>query len=577
MQDCSRRLGYVVSRFRILLFSLCTSLVFSAMSYSADNNGFLSSIYMLLSQQPGCTLNYDDPTDPKYELVYRGLHYYHTDMSPSGYRLTQLTDTIFNALSESNKRKVADKLLATLFFGYAAPDLQQKIHSGNFLCSIRSSLAEKTNDMVAVENEIRNEEHFYRADNNWRPYEVFDILARFYVMEDLDMHYLHNWMAYILTQTILFSPAYELDSSHYPNISSTYNWLVLDMDDDIGMRYSTYLHMISVDNWRRFRSPEDNGREMMEIYTLDFDDDNVPRAATTLQNWFLDQDSDTLVVGLNENTIPQDLFGTTVTTGFEYYRELVKSQGFITGTVRRLVDFFFTDYDEADKQRVTDIIVSSQPATWQDILLQIVFSEEYLLHATRAKSAEELFFSLAKKLDYKNYKDTFFHFNEALDDMHQSSMKYKLGKLTRTPLDTFSFAYYHKFFRERVLMANVCGFTEETTYDDWNTFGWRPPLLGDDRFSYNPDDPEASLRSFISYLFVFMIHREPTLDEMNMFLDNMLSGEPGNRDYQWSYRLYVSEVDAEGYTCYPRRENAAEDILDYISRLSELYMFQEVQ
>jgi hypothetical protein len=46
----------------------------------------------------------------------------------------------------------------------------------------------------------------------------------------------------------------------------------MDLNDDVGMRYSTYLHMTSSDNWRRFRSPEDNGREMLEIYTLDFND-----------------------------------------------------------------------------------------------------------------------------------------------------------------------------------------------------------------------------------------------------------------------------------------------------------------
>lgn len=577
MSDYTARTRPHKPRCITFFFTLCLCLFSPHPSQSADRDAFLNSIYLLLSGEPACTLSYDDPTDSKYDLVYKGLYYYRMDLSPSAYRLKQLTDTTFNRLTEINKRRVADKLLTSLFFGYPAPELQQKITSGHFLCTIRSNLSREINDMASVEDEVRNEDLFYRLDNYWRPYEVFDILARFYVMDHLDKHYLHNWMAYILTQTILFSPAYELDSSHFPNISSVYNWRVLDMNDDIGMRYSTYLHMISIDNWRRFRSAEDNGREMLEIYTFNFDDDNVPKAAIALQNWYLDEDSDTLVVGLNENTIPQDLFGTTVTTGFEYYRELVKSQGFIDGVVRRLVDFFFTDYDEANKQRVTDILISSHPETWQDILLQIVFSEEYLLHAPRAKSGEELMYSLLKKLDYKHFKKTFFNFNEALDDMQQSSMKYKLGKLERTPLDTFSFAYYHKFFREQILMRDVCGFQEETTYDEWNTFGWRPSLLGDDRFAYYPDNPEATLQSFISYLFMFIIHREPTDAETNMFLDNMLTGEAGSRDYLWSYRFEVTEGDDEGYICYPRRENAAEDILDYISRLSELYMFQEVQ
>ena len=554
-------------RFRLTLLLCCLFTTVSSTSRAGDELVLLRAVNLLLLGNATCSINYD-PDDPKYDLEYKGLYFYRQDQSPSSYRLPQLSDSVFNRLSESDKRKVADKLLSTLFFGYPAPELEDKINSGTFLCSVRRGLAESRNDMALVEEEIRNEDHFYRDDNSWRPYEVFDILARFYVMEHLDLNYLHNWVAYTLTQTIMFSPAYELESSHYPDISSVYNWLVMDQDDDIGMRYSTYLHMTSTDNWRRFRSPEDNGREMLEIFTFDFDDTHVPRAAQTLQNWFLDEDHDTLVIGLNENNIPQELFGTTVTSGFDFYRELVKSDGFVSGSVRRLVDFFFTDYSETEKERVTALLISSHPETWQDILLQIVFSEEYLLHASRAKSAEELFYSLVKKLEYKHFKYTFYRFSEALDDMHQSSMKYKLGKLERIPLDSLSFANYHKYMRETILMRNVCGIEEETTYEDWNTYGWRPALIKNDRFSYVEDDPEATLNSFISYLFTFMIHREPTAEEMAMFKENMLRQDG---DYEWRYNFSVVEGG-----CYTRRENAAEDVLDYLSRLSELYMFQEV-
>jgi len=172
-------------------------------------------------------------------------------------------------------------------------------------------------------------------------------------------------------------------------------------------------------------------------------------------------------------------------------------------------------------------------------------------------------------MDYKHYKYTFYYFAESLEDMNQASMKYKLGKLERTPLDSLSFAYYHKYIRERILGQNVCGAVEEGGYEDWNNDGWRPGLLGDDRFTYTMDDPEATVRSFVTYLFEFMIHRTPTSQELKMFTDNMLRD---NGDYKWSYNFSVVYGG-----CYDRREIAAEDILDYISRLSELYMFQEVQ
>ena len=558
-------------RLNIFLCFLCLCIV-PSWSPAAEQEALLTlpavSLLLLKSKSASCFIPHDS-SDPKYDLSYQGLWYFQPEMSHTSYKLEQLSDAEFNLLSMDERRKVADKLLSSLFFGYPAPELDTMLQSGTFLCSVRQGLFSERNDMAAVEEEIRNEEQYYRDDNSWRPYEISDILARLYAMEYLDNHFLHNWIAYILTQTIMFSPAYELDSSHFPDITNVYNWLVMDMDDDVGMRYSTYLHMTSLENWRRFRSPEDNGREMLEIYTLDFDDTHVPRAATTLKNWFLDEDNDTLVIGLDANTEPQQLFGTTVTSGFDFYRELVKSNGFVSGSVRRLVDFFFTDYSDAEKQQVVDLLVASQPETWEDILLQILFSREYLLHSARAKSAEELFYSLVKKLEFKHYKYTFYSFYNYLDDMNQASMKYKLGKLERVPLDTFSFAHYHKYIREQILLRAVCGDEEENSYDRWNSYGWRPYLLLNDRFSYDEDDPGATLRSFITYLFEFLIHRAPTSQEMTMFLDVML--DEGEYAYSYNFRV-VNEIG-----CYDRRERTAKDVLDYLSRLSELYMYQEVR
>ena len=531
----------------------------------------LRAVNLLLLSGGTCSISYDS-SDPKYDIAYQGLWYYRPEMSHTNYVLPQLDDREFNRLPLTERRKIADKLLSSLFFGYPAPALDRMLNSGTFLCTIRQRLFSTRNNMNAVEAEIRDEEKYYRGDNSWRPYEAFDILARFYAMPYLDNHFLHNWIAYILTQTIMFSPAYELDSSHFPDISRVYNLLVMDMDDDVGMRYSTYLHMLSEDNWRRFRSPEDNGREMLEIYTMDFDDTHVPRAATTLKNWFLDEDSDTLVIGLDANTVPQPLFGTTVTTGFEFYRELVKSNDFVTGSVRRLVDFFFTDATDEQKTHITDQLTASHPETWEDILVQILFSREYLLHTSRAKSAEELFYSLARKLDYKHFIYTFSSFFEELDHMHQASMKYKLGKLERVPLDTLSFAYYHKFIRETVLIRAVCGDEEENHYNAWNTFGWRPALLGNDRFTYVENEPETTIRSFVTYLFEFLVHRPPNNEEMDMFLDNMLRND--RHRYEWGYDFTAVNTTTG---CYDRRERAARDVLDYLSRLSELYMYQEVR
>jgi len=40
----------------------------------------------------------------------------------------------------------------------------------------------------------------------------------------------------------------------------------------------------------------------------------------------------------------------------------------------------------------------------------------------------------------------------SLNNMKQASMTYKLGRQTDIPLDTLSFAYYHKAVREKLLI-----------------------------------------------------------------------------------------------------------------------------
>ena len=275
--------------------------------------------------------------DPKYSLEYDGLTLYAADMPFGSYRLESLSDSGFNELTDTQKRVVADKLLTTLYFGMPRDELEQLINAGTFITTIQTNITEEKNDLAQVEARLNDngdeEEEFYFATWPKGTAEVSRILARFYVFEHLDSHYIDFWSAYVLTQNIMFSPAYELASSHAPNIERVYSTLVRNAQDETTARYGTFLHMIGDDNWRRFRSPEDNGREMLEIYLKNFDDTLVPLAGKALKNWRLDRDHDPLVVGLDANTEPLPLFGTTVTDGYDFYRELAKSSDFISGVI----------------------------------------------------------------------------------------------------------------------------------------------------------------------------------------------------------------------------------------------------
>ena len=516
------------------------------------------------------------PTHSVDDVSYKGLVFYHDNLSTSQYTLNTLSDTTFNALSIVNKRQVADKLLSTLFFGYPPKVLEEKIASGTFISDTFQALSEEKTDKAWLEEHILDENIYER--NTWDEQVAVDILTRFYAMKDLDAYFIQNWTAYILTQTIMFSPAYELESTHTPNIARVYNRIVSMLKEKSGMRYITYVHMMSEDNWRRFRSPEDNGREMLEIFTLDMDDSNVPLAAKALKNWKLDKESDTLVVSLNQNRKPVNLFSTTVTNGDDFYREMVKSKHFTLGAITRLVDFFFPTKVATKKTQIINTIIASKPETWQDILLQIVFSQEYLLHSTSPKSAEELFFSTTKKVNFKHRKSSMHSFKRSLENMHQASMKYKLGKRNRVPLDTLSFANYHKFIRESVLLRKSEP-KEINNYMAWDRAGWDESFIANENFSFDEKDVVGSLDALVQYLFHTMIARNATVEELSFFRKHMLEGKVGSQKLYSTFNMFRTNTDATKQK--EKREslkrNIAIIVLDYISRLSETYTYKEVK
>ena len=174
--------------------------------------------------------NDNNANDEFSKTEYKGLVFYHKNLPPSSYKLEQLSDSDFNALSSAQKLQVANKLLNSLFFGYPLKELQEKIDSGGFLSSIRASLEVNSIDRAELESYISNDENFKQYTSTYYLNQVNLILTRFYAANKLDKYFFENWVAYILTQTILFSPAYELSNTHTPNISSVYNRLVNMLD-----------------------------------------------------------------------------------------------------------------------------------------------------------------------------------------------------------------------------------------------------------------------------------------------------------------------------------------------------------
>ena len=525
------------------------------------------------------TINSNDNTtnDEFSKTEYKGLVFYHKNLAPSAYKLEQIDDSSFNALSSAQKLQVANKLLNSLFFGYPLKELKTKIESGTFISDIQSGLNVDNTDKEWLENYILNDDIFKQYTNSWDLPQVNKIFARFYAAKKLDKYFFNNWVAYILTQTILFSPAYELTNTHTPNIADVYNRLVNMLSVDSGMRYITYVHMMSEDNWRRFRSPEDNGREMLEIYLQDTKDSDVPLAGQALKNWGLNSDGDTLEVSLNKNRKPIHLFGKTIYTGEDFYRELVKSSAFTRGVTNRLVDFFFPNKTIQEKASIASKIVSSKPETWQDILTQIIFSKEYLLKNYRAQSAEETFFSLAKKMNFRVRKSSMRNLRVYLENMHQAAMKYKIGKIDRVPLDTLSFAYYNKYIRMYILLKHAN--STENDHNSWRYSGWQDNFIDFDKFSHDSRDDVASLRGLVTYLFEAILGRDAKEDEQKFFKNHMIEARDGKELFKSEFNMFVTRDDPADQE-KRRKDNKYRiviSVLDYISRLSETYSQMEVK
>jgi hypothetical protein len=169
-------------------------------------------------------------------------------------------------------------------------------------------------------------------------------------------------------------------------------------------------------------------------------------------------------------------------------------------------------------------------------------------------------------------------FKESLEDMHQASMKYKLGKIERVPLDTLSFAHYHKFIRNEVLLqrSNPDAIND---YDSWSRAGWSDSFIAFDTFDYDSNSDTMSLDSFVNYLFKVTVAREATSAELQLFRDHMIEERDGKKLFRYEFNMFVTYDDADRQTRKreENKRNIAFIVLDYISRLDTTYRQREVQ
>jgi len=336
------------------------------------------------------------------------------DTSSSSSGLAQFGDSDYSSLSPEQQYRVVSKLTSTIMKGIppdeffdlqrASFDLTPK-YNGNFIEKVKKDLSTPLS-RDKREYYMKLAEENYRYDDSIKPPQyIMALLWEFPISKD----YYDMWMAYFLANTILFSPGAELESVSYLDIHKVFSRLYRMISEDRTIGDIVYEHMISQENWRRFRSPEDNTREMMEIYLRRFKDEEVPKAALACKNWSLTgQDQGyQLVIDFDENTEPQNILDTSVTTCWDFYRAISKHKNLIPTVVAVIVDHLFSTYSEDEKKRVVNGVLAGNPKTFRDVFNIILFSREYLLNSERPKKWEEAFLGTASRLSFKPSSDFF--------------------------------------------------------------------------------------------------------------------------------------------------------------------------
>ena len=343
--------------------------------------------------------------------------------------VSPLSDETLAQLDLDDQYRVINKLMSTLYNGVSVEEFYS-LDTGNALAtrndpaltlsSIRSSLqtdltAEERakydlmivgDDSLLDENGDQIAEASFNFDNS-QPKQM--PLARLYTYP-ISRNSFSQWMAWHLANTILFSPAEEIDSADITDVQNLFRRLDLNMMEQQSIRAMVNTHQNSIQNWRRFRSPEDNTREMMEIYLGIFDnDEEVPLASQACQDLYLTDESDGYKLAYTdypnlESVLVLDQY---VVNCRDFYDVIASHPLLIPRVVSVLVDYFFAGHSVEDRLAITQAISESNPIRFDDIFLAILFSETYLLDVERPRSFEESFLPMAKRLQWDAHPDLF--------------------------------------------------------------------------------------------------------------------------------------------------------------------------
>ncbi len=506
-----------------------------------------------------------------------------------------LSEEEFSGLDPENQYQVANKLLSTMYRGVAVADffdiskgmdtLELKEGSG-FISSTKTALSEPLDEVVKKQQDMLIDgdndaeiEARFNFGRNTEPKER--PLAQIY-QYPLSKDMFDRWIAWHLANTILFSPAEEIESAGINDVKKVYDKLVYDLRNGVTIRQTILRHQLTQENWRRFRSPEDNTREMIEIYLGLFDrDEDVARASIACKDWYLTDEANNYELQLtgDPNTEPQLVLDSYYVTSCKDFYSVIANHPLVIARITTvLVEYFFAGRSSEDRLQIVKSIVDANPVTFQEIFTGILFSREYLLNTERPKSFEENFFGTAHRLEWSppanlfrgvvsNQGGTFV----ALADMKEMSwptMSLKLGRLFGIPMDSLSFANHHKAYRELLLTTDMglwnkgIGVIAVGERDDNATAEKQRQYEKTQKIFAIVEN--MSIDEYIDYLFLTVASRRANSTEKTALTDIAR-----NADYLF---MQNGNETIRGW----RIDDFARLTFDYISRLPESYYFKVI-
>ena len=529
-----------------------------------------------------------------------------------------LSQAEFNSLPPEQQYQVANKLYGAFFRGINAEDFfdmsqgmaNLKPKNPNFINDLREKLSKDLTldeltsydraidgldeDLANPDPELARYEFDSRTDmeGNQRPRQL--PLARikdYPISRDLYV----NWMAYFLANTIMYSPAEEMESTDMQDVQRIYRFLYSNIRKKATIQQMVRSILPSLARWRVARTPQNFALEAFENYLGLFQDgglteaeklqnpviaslpESIENAGIACRDLYLTRASDDYLIGQTDfpNTTPKLILEESfVVTCNDVYDVVAGHSSLTPRAVEVIINYFFPGEQLRDKRlAVRSAIISSGPQTYEDIFTAILFSREYLLNTQRPRSFEERFMPLLDSLEWDVRSNTarlgkriFMYMasdeNSAtyLGGMSWNAMSLKIGRIPSVPLDALSFGNYHKAVRDELL------FREEAYRGGYNKAG--DGLIYTESGDVRPFIESLSAKDYIDYLFLNTLQRKATETEKTELYDFLVA------------RNYTQTTTVQGTDYEVIRSNRYDDfavaVFDYISRLPEFYYFKSV-